>query len=221
MPFEGLTGRAVYRGLYSASFWTLTLGWALRVGGRRNVPADGPVLFVANHQSFLDPWLVSLAVAPRRLTHLARSTLFDGSWFERAIRYLGAIPIDRGFGRDGLRRVLARLEAGDAVLVFGEGERTRTGDLQPLKPGVALLAARAAVPIVPVGIAGAFQMWARHAKLPHPNPLFMPNGGRSVAVYLGDPVPPGRYARADRETILADLGRRIAAAHVAAERLRR
>ena len=44
MPFHGLTGRAVYQGLYAFSFVTLTLGFGLRVGGRRNVPPAGPVV---------------------------------------------------------------------------------------------------------------------------------------------------------------------------------
>jgi 1-acyl-sn-glycerol-3-phosphate acyltransferase len=221
MPFHGLTGRAVYRGLYAFSFWSLTLGWGLRVGGRRNVPRTGAVLFAANHQSFLDPWFVSLAVAPRTLTHLARSNLFDGSRFERAIRYLGAIPIDRGFGKAGINLVLEHLGRGEAVVVFAEGQRTRTGEVQPLKPGISLLVKRADVPVVPVGIAGAYDMWPRHAKLPHPNPLFLPNGGRSVAVQIGEPVPSGRYKGMDRDAVLADLEGRIRAAVAAADRLRR
>lgn len=221
MPFEGLTGRVIYHGLYAVSFWSLTLGWGIRVAGRRNVPRTGPALFVANHQSFLDPWFVALAAAPRALTQLARSDLFDGSWFDRAIRFLGAIPIDRGFGREGLQAVLARLAAGEAVLVFAEGHRTQTGELQPLRPGAALIAKKANVPVVPVGIAGAYDMWPRHAPLPLPNPLFAPNSGRSVAVSIGESVPAGRYVKEDREAILADLGRRIRGEYDAAKRLRR
>jgi 1-acyl-sn-glycerol-3-phosphate acyltransferase len=221
MPFDGLSGRAAYLGLYAVSFWTLTLGIGMRVRGRRHVPRKGPVLLVANHQSFLDPWFVSLAAAPLRLTHLARSNLFDGSRFETAIRSLGAVPIDRGFGREGLQAVLARLARGEAVLVFAEGERTRAGDVQPLKPGVSLLVKKSNVPVLPVGIAGAFNVWPRHAPLPIPNPLFLPDSGRSVAVSIGEPVPAGRYVKEDRETILTDLVQRIRVEHDEAERLRR
>jgi 1-acyl-sn-glycerol-3-phosphate acyltransferase len=222
MPFHGLTGRAVYRGLYAFSFVTLTLGFGLRVGGRRNVPPAGPVVFAANHQSYLDPWLVALAVAPRKLTHLARSNLFDGSWFDWAIRYLGAVPIERGFGKEGIQTVLGELAGGEAVLIFVEGERTRTGAVQPIKPGISLLVKKAnEVPVVPVGIAGAYQMWARHEALPRPNPLVLPSSGRSVAVHIGEPVPPGHYKGAGREEILEDLGKRIREAQAAAGRVRR
>lgn len=221
MPFEGVMGHCVYRGLYGFSFWTLTLGFGIRVGGRGNMPSTGPVLLLANHQSFLDPWFVALAVAPRKVTHLARSNLFNGRWFEKTIRYLGAIPIDRGFGRDGLRQVLAHLDQGAVVVVFAEGERCHTGQIQPLKAGVGLLASRTHAPIVPVGIAGAFDMWPRHAKLPLPNPLVMPNRGRSVALHLGECIPPSTYHGQDREAILKDLQGRIAAAQHEAERIRR
>jgi 1-acyl-sn-glycerol-3-phosphate acyltransferase len=221
MPFDGLGGRAAYLALYAVSFWSLTFGAGIRVRGRRHVPRKGPVLLVANHQSYLDPWFVSLAVAPLRLTHLARSNLFDGSRFEAAIRSLGAVPIDRNFGRDGLQAVLARLARGEAVLVFAEGERTHGGDVQPLKPGVSLLVKKSNVPVLPVGIAGAFDIWPRHAPLPIPNPLFLPDSGRSVAVSIGEAVPAGRYIKGDREPILADLGCRIRAEQAAAERLRR
>jgi 1-acyl-sn-glycerol-3-phosphate acyltransferase len=222
MPFQGLTRQTVYAGLYALSFWAQTLLGSVRVGGRRNVPPTGPVLFVANHQSALDPWFIALAVAPRKLTHLARSTLFTGSWFESLIRYLGAIPIDRNFGKAGIERVLRRLQQGEAVLIFVEGKRTRTGELQPIKPGISLLVKKAIhVPVVPVAVAGAFEMWPRHALLPQPNPLFLPASNRSLGIHIGEPVPPGHYAGAQRTEILEDLEKRIRTAYAAAERLQR
>jgi len=64
-------------------------------------------------------------------------------------------------------------------------------------------------------------MWARHESLPRPNPLFLPSSGRSVAVHVGEPVPPERYKGAGREDVLEDLGKRVRAAYAAAERIRR
>ena len=62
------------------------------------------------------------------------------------------------------------LGRGRAVLMFPEGERTHTGEVQPLKPGVALLIKRVTCPIVPVGIAGCFAAWSRFMKLPRMSP---------------------------------------------------
>ncbi|QEL13943.1 lysophospholipid acyltransferase family protein [Limnoglobus roseus] len=219
-PFDGFAGRLIYDLHYWSVFWTLTLGWSYRGSGRRHFPRTGPALVLANHQSFLDPIFVSLA-AGRPLSFLARSSLFRGGKFDRLIRRYGAVPIDRGFGKEGIRTVIGKLNEGRAVLVFPEGERTRTGDLQPLKAGVSLLIDRVRVPIVPVGIAGAFDAWPRGHKLPTAAPLVMPRNGKGIAVHVGEPIPPARYERLPREEMLADLERELRAAKDAAERLRR
>jgi 1-acyl-sn-glycerol-3-phosphate acyltransferase len=219
MPFDGLTGRVSYAAHYWFTFWLLTLGWGYRRGGR-HLPADGPALLVANHQSFIDPLLVAMA-AGRPLTFLARSDLFDHSPFAKLIDRYGAVPIDRGFGKAGIERVLELLAAGRRVLLFPEGSRTDDGRLLPLKPGVSLLVRRAGVPVVPVGIAGAFEAWPRDRLLPRTAPLAMPDTGCSVAVHVGRAIPPGRYKGMSRDDILADVSAEMAAAFAAAERLRR
>ena len=69
---------------YEAGFWLsftgMTLAFSLRTQGYRNVPPAGPALLIANHQSFVDPWIVGLAVK-RHLTYLARKTLFKNPLF--------------------------------------------------------------------------------------------------------------------------------------------
>lgn len=220
MPFDGFGGRLIYDLHYWTVFWTLTLGWSYRGSGRHHFPRTGPALVLANHQSFLDPIFVSLA-AGRPLSFLARSSLFRGGRFDRLIRRYGAVPIDRGFGKEGIRTVIDQLNAGRAVLVFPEGERTRTGELQPLKAGVSLLIDRVRVPIVPVGLAGAFAAWPRGRKLPTAAPLVLPGNGKGIAVHVGQPIPPGRYAGLPREAVIADLERELREAKAAAERVRR
>ncbi|HEV2948308.1 MAG TPA: lysophospholipid acyltransferase family protein, partial [Gemmataceae bacterium] len=132
---------------YESFFWVsgpaMTLGFSLRTDGMRHVPKSGPALLIANHQSYLDPDLVGIA-ARRHLCFLARKTLFQNKVFAWLIRTLEAIPIDQeGIGIDGIRDILDQLQAGRAVLVFPEGERTHDGQLQPLRPGVSLLIKKA------------------------------------------------------------------------------
>lgn len=148
-----------------------------RYTGRRHVPATGPVLLVANHQSHLDPVLVGIA-APRRLKYLARHGLFfwPFSWW---IQALGAVPIDRERGAvGGIRTTLRLLNEREAVLVFPEGSRTFTGQLQPMRPGFCLLARRTGAVIVPVAIRGAFASMPRGTAYPRPRPIslaFLPS----------------------------------------------
>jgi 1-acyl-sn-glycerol-3-phosphate acyltransferase len=220
MPSPGLTAEALYRTSHWAAFYAFTFGWGFRAAGRANLPRSGPALLVANHQSLLDPVLVG-AAAPRWLTYLARSNLWDNRLLARMIGAYGAVPIDRGFGKEGLRSVLDQLDKGRVVLMFPEGERTRSGELQPLKPGVLLLVKRVTCPIVPVGVAGAYRAWPRTRKWPLLDPLPLATRSRSIAVAFGEPIDPARYKGADREAVLADLQCEIRKAYEGAERLRR
>jgi len=217
---DGLTQRVVFHASYWPVLFGLTVGLSFRVGGRANVPGSGPCLLVANHQSFLDPWLIGNA-SPRWLVYLARDSLFRNRLFAAAIRAYGAVPIDRGFGKDGLQMVLNQLEKGRAVVVFAEGERTHDGTLQPLKPGIALLIKKAKCPIVPVGLAGAYHFWPRHERFPHPEMLIHKPEGRSIGLVYGKALPTGHYDGMKREPMLADLSANIRVAVDAAEQLRR
>lgn len=220
MPATDLIDTAIYSAAYWSAFTAFTFGWSLRAWGRRNLPPSGPVLLVSNHQSFIDPVLIG-AVANRRLTYLARSNLFDNPALARVIRHFDAVPIDRGFGKEGLQTVLKQLDRGKAVVMFPEGERSYTGELQPLKPGVSLLLKRVQCPVIPVGVAGVYQAWSRHMKYPIPSPLFWPDQGRSLGVAFGPVIPPEQYREGSREQMLENVGEQIRLAYLQAERIRR
>jgi 1-acyl-sn-glycerol-3-phosphate acyltransferase len=210
---------------YEAVFWAsmtgTTLGFSLRTDGVGNVPRSGPALLIANHQSFLDPMLVGLA-ARRHLWYLARRTLFHSRTFTWLIRSLNAVAIDQdGVALEGLRTTLEELESGRAVVVFPEGERTVDGALHELRPGVHLLIKRAQCPVVPIGIAGAYDAWPRWRLLPVPAPLCWPAGKGTLAVSVGKPLPGAELAKLPRAELLARLRGELQAVVDRAERLRR
>jgi 1-acyl-sn-glycerol-3-phosphate acyltransferase len=210
---------------YEIGRWTtafaLTLGWSLRVAGRHNYPKSGPVLIVANHQCFFDPPMAGLAY-PRHIMFLARKTLFDNPGFGPLIRTLNALPIDQdGMAKDGLKAILAKLEAGSPVLVFPEGSRTEDGGIGKIQPGISLLIKRVRCPIVPVGIAGAYAAWPRGQMLPLPSPIFLPATNRTIAVSIGPPRDAVTVADRPREDMLNVIASDIADQVAAAEKLRR
>jgi 1-acyl-sn-glycerol-3-phosphate acyltransferase len=210
---------------YELAFWLslagMLLGFSLRIRGRRHIPRTGPVLLIANHQSFLDPPLIGLA-APRHLRYLARKTLFRHWCFGALIRSLHAVPIDQdGIGKEGLKTILQQLQAGKAVLVFPEGERTLDGQLGQLRPGIQLLIKRVKAPIVPIGIAGAHAAWQRSRAFPIPSPLFLPATRRTLAVSVGPPLDGEHFAKLPREQVLAELFLELQRQQENAERLRR
>ena len=215
-----LAGRLWYDSVFWSSFTFFTFGFSLRRSGWRNMPKSGPVLVVANHQSMFDPVLVGLS-SRRYLSYLARSSLFEKPVLAPMIRSLNAIPIDRNMGKDGIQAVLDSLGKGRAVLMFPEGERTHTGEVQPLKPGVSLLIKRVTCPIVPVGIAGCFAAWSRFHMWPQLSPLFLPPSPSTMALSVGEPIDSARYKGKDRVWVVGDLYRALVAQHAAAERLRR
>ena len=142
------------------------LGFRLRRAGR--LPNEGGLLVLSSHQSHLDPLLLGLATE-RRLSSLARSSLFHFGPFGRVITALDAVPIDRATSTvKAMKTVISRLRGGAAVIIFPEGTRTTTGELGEMKSGFALLAKRAGVPIAPVAIVGAFECWPRFRLLPRP-----------------------------------------------------
>jgi 1-acyl-sn-glycerol-3-phosphate acyltransferase len=202
-------------------FYTMTGLFSLRTAGAHHVPRTGPVLALSNHQSFLDPVLVGLAV-PRYVRFVHRQTLQKNRLLAWVMASLRAIPIDhKGFSREGLQATLDVLAAGHCVGMFPEGERTHDGTVQPFKPGIALLLKRVRAPIVPVGVAGAFAAFSRHQKVPRLAPLFLPPSAATIAVSVGPPIDPARYAKASREEMLDDLRAAVKAEVAKAEALRR
>ncbi len=157
-----------------------TFVWRVRSHGTENVPKSGGVILAANHQSLLDPPFVG-GCLPRETTFMARRSLFEIPLLGRLIVALNAFPIERNSGDvKGVRSAIVRLKRGEALLVFPEGTRTRDGEIGPMKAGLRLIAERADVPIVPVLIRGAYEVWPRKRLLPRP-------WGR-VDVYFGKPV---------------------------------
>jgi len=211
--------------LYETTYWVsmalMTLGFSLRSEGRQRVPRSGPALLIANHQSFLDPILVGLC-SRRHLCYLARKTLFRYPAFAWFIRHLGAVPIDQeGVGKEGIRITLEQLRAGRAVVVFPEGTRTPDGVMHPLRPGIHLLIKRTQAPIVPVGIAGAFDAMPYWQSIPKLSPLFLPGGKAALAVAVGRPLDAQHLARMPRTEALAVLFAALQEVAQRAERLRR
>jgi 1-acyl-sn-glycerol-3-phosphate acyltransferase len=132
----------------------LRAGFALRVDGAQHLAARGPLLLAANHLSFLDP-VVLQAACPRPIHYLMTARLHSDRRWQWLFRLFDTVPVAMGSGNFlALKRAAERLQAGEVVGVFPEGGISRDGTLGPFRPGVALLAARTGVPVVPVRIEG-------------------------------------------------------------------
>ncbi|MDG2013250.1 MAG: lysophospholipid acyltransferase family protein [Pirellulaceae bacterium] len=172
----------------------------VRCFGREHFPQDGGVLVCANHQSNLDPPLVGM-MANRRMNYLAKKTLFLHQPLKWVIEHLDAIPIDRdGMGLGGIKETIRRLRRGEMVLIFPEGQRTFDGEMTPLMPGICALARRTGVPLLPVGMDGAFQSWRRGTSVPLPTRVWM---------VVGAPITKDDYAGLSDAELVELLDERI------------
>jgi len=172
----------------------------LRALHRERVPREGPVLLVANHQSYLDPPLCGAGL-PRELDYIARDSLFRNRWFGWFIRSLNAFPLQRGRADIGaIRTILQRLAAGRAVMLFPEGTRTSDGRIAPTQSGIELIARKSGATTVPVVIDGAFDAWPRTQLLP---------GLDRIIVLYGEPITPETVRQMPKGAYVAQINRRL------------
>lgn len=196
--------RLLFYELACAVFRALTATfWGAQVHHVERVPAAGPLLLASNHQSYLDPPLISIRLRQRHINFIAKAGLFRFRLFAWVITWLNSVPI-RGDAGDtaAIKETVARLERGSAVLIFPEGSRTADGAVAPFKRGVALLVKKAKCPVVPVALEGVFDIWPASGRLPR---LF----GTRARVMYGHPIPYEELMRDGADAALARLAREI------------
>ena len=163
-----VNARPVYRLVRGSLVVYLRLWHRLRIQGREHLPREGGVLIASNHQSFLDIGIVA-AAAPRHVAFVARSTLATSRLVAFLMRESGSVFVRQNSAdRAALEDMIGHLRQGDCVAVFPEGTRTRDGNLGVFRPGAAVAARRAGVPVVPLAISGAFEALPRGRLFPRP-----------------------------------------------------
>lgn len=186
-----------------ARFWArlvlaglrVTCGISWHITGLEHLPAAGPALIASQHQSAFDT-LIWAATAPR-FAYVLKRELTRIPVFGQMLLRTGMIPVDRAAGAAALRGLLQAADraAADArqVVIFPEGTRARPGERLRLQPGVAALAARMRLPVIPV-VTDSGAHWGRRAFRKRPGVI-------SVAIL--PPLPAGLK----REELLAELAR--------------
>ncbi len=186
----------------------LTVFYRLEVRNQQVVPPVGPVLIAANHQSYLDPTAVGCRIRNRQIDFVARLGLFSNKHLGRFLAFLNSIPVaEEGPDTSAIKEIIRRLRMGRCVMIFPEGSRTETGDVQPFKRGVAVLVKRAKCPVIPAAIDGAYQAWPRHRS----RPLLW--RAPKIRVLFGDPIPYDELMADGPDAALARIEREVRALH--------
>ncbi len=147
--------RGVNSFVYWPARWVLKAGilvyFRLRRLGTEHIP-DGGVILASNHRSFLDPFAIGCCLG-RPIYFVAKQELFKNPLIGWFLNCLGAFPIKRGASdEESVATSLALLERGQAVVIFPEGTRIRTGSLAQPRRGVGRLALESGSPVVPIAV---------------------------------------------------------------------
>jgi 1-acyl-sn-glycerol-3-phosphate acyltransferase len=140
------------------------LGVKIKIIGQENIP-EGRAILAPNHTSNWDPPLVGTTL-PIPLHFVAKSQMFKpvvGWLLQKGLTH----PVRReGGDTQAIRKFKSILQSGQKLVMFPEGTRSRDGNLQPFKSGVATLAMWTGAPIVPVAIQGARELWPPGQRFP-------------------------------------------------------
>ena len=172
-------------------------GCSMTVRGREHIPLRGGICFVSNHVGIFDI-ILALAYAGRPFGFIAKKELAFVPGINLWIHLLGGLFIDRRRPRKALatiNRGVGRIKAGGAMLIFPEGTRSRGEGLGSFRPGSLKLASRSGAIIVPVAIAGSYDLFERTLRV-HAVPVsvtFLPpvDGGEAPPVNGGSPANDG------------------------------
>jgi len=206
-----------------ARFLRATLGrlllliYRVKLVDAQNIPSSGGFILAGNHVSYLDPALL-WCIMPRETHFVAKSELFENRLLGWFLRNVWTMPITRASAdREAITRATTLLTGGEPVGMFPEGTRRRPGaeataDLGEAHSGVAFIAMRAGVPVVPVGIVGTDKALPAGARIPR-----FPR----VTIRIGEAVRPEEFMQGGRKeklaAVTAEIMKRIAAARDGAE----
>lgn len=169
-PLNPLVRLFRFLSTYTIVFPLLRIRFRVTSEGVKNLPAPyRPVLFVSNHQSIIDP-VVILRALPFAYRHRMAPAMGPRMKLEMILAaiFFQSYPLPQSSVglREAIKHTGELVDQGYSPLVFPEGARTKNGQMTPFQQGVGVIARNIGIPVVPVEIRGAYELWPIHARGP-------------------------------------------------------
>lgn len=134
----------------------------LEVRGAEHFPKNQNCILFANHISAWDPLTVAFIYRHNEIHFFAKDSLFKNKFFAMILRKLHAFPVRRGeTDLKAMRVAMQVLKDGHVLGIFPEGHRTYDGELKPIETGIAVMALKSRVPVIPILIRGKYRPFAK------------------------------------------------------------
>lgn len=160
-----------YLGVLITKFcrWAFKHYFNFKMIGRENIPANGPFILAANHESYLDGMFVMSAVPNKLIRHtyfVAKEKHVTRPATVYLASKLNVIVLHTSNLKTSIQQLGEVLKRGESIIIFPEGTRTETGKLGEFKKTFAILSVELGVPVIPVTIDGAYEAMPKHQKVP-------------------------------------------------------
>jgi len=170
----------------------------VEVIGKENVFDDRPQIFMANHQSNFDIFIVQAHI-PCQFHWLAKKELFQIPVFGPAMKSAGAIEIDRENRISAIKSLdeaVQKIKEGKSVTTFPEGSRSRDDRIKPFKKGIFYLAIKSGAPIIPISIIGSRNIMPKKSLSVHPG---------KITMIIGKPIEVKEHSIESRDELIAEV----------------
>lgn len=179
--------------------WSRSFGWMLflpvTITGKENIKPGQSYVFVANHQSMLDVWII-YGWLPVIFKWLMKAELRKVPFVGSACKAAGHVFVDRSSpmaAKKSLEEVEKALTNGICTVIFPEGTRTLNGEVGRFKRGAFQIALELKLPIIPISLSGCYEAMNRKAKYVTWHPIHM---------HIGEPILPDQFDKENPMTTI-------------------
>lgn len=134
----------------------------IEIYGKENLPTEGPIVYMSNHQSYVDIVALCSALSTIQFGYVAKKDLAKLPLYGEWIELIRSVMIDRDNPRESLKAIskgISFLKQGFSMLIFPEGTRSKSSTIGEFKKGAMKLATKPGVPIIPVSIEGTYKLY--------------------------------------------------------------